>query len=156
MIGTSTAECSVELGQWYLVYAKLHHEEIAQFHLERKGIPVFFPRLFLPQPSPKRAQIVPLFPSYLFAQIWNPAEYDAIRWSPGVKWVVNADGIPAPLDERIVTFLKQCATPSGVLTTRSILLVGQQPGNHNELGKRLAALDLHDTSERIQVLMQLL
>ena len=45
---------SQEARQWYVVYSKAHREEYAQYHLQRKGIEVFFPRLRLPFSSAKR------------------------------------------------------------------------------------------------------
>ena len=55
--------------QWYVVYSKPNREEYAQYHLQRKGIEVFFPRLRLPVSSAKQRQVIPLFPNYLFVHI---------------------------------------------------------------------------------------
>jgi transcription antitermination factor NusG len=149
---------SIELGRWYVVHAKSHQEEVVQFHLERRGLIVFFPRLFIPQPSPNHPQIVPLFPNYLFVQIREPAEYDYMRWSPGVKYVVNFNGTPVPVDGEIVTFLKERATPKGILTVRSALVVKQEVGDRSESVARLVSIfqNPHDSRCRVKVLMQLL
>jgi len=148
----------LELGLWYVVYSKPHREEVAQFYLQRKGLTVFFPRLLLPQPFPKRPQIVPLFPNYLFVQVRVPVEYDSVRWSPGVKCVVNFNGTPVTLDEEIVTFLRQRATPAGVLTARSVLMVGQAVGVISEPCAKLVSIvqNPHASRGRVRVLLQLL
>ena len=68
-----------EMGQWYVAYSKPHKEEVAQFHLLRKGVEVFFPRLLLAQSLPKHRQLVPLFPNYLFVKIQEPEEFGYAR-----------------------------------------------------------------------------
>ncbi|MBI3303108.1 MAG: hypothetical protein HYZ72_13665 [Deltaproteobacteria bacterium] len=112
--------------QWYVVYSKPRREDFAQFHLQRKGLEVFFPRILLPHPIPKRGQVVPLFPSYLFVRLQLPEEYHHVLWSPGVKSLVSFNGTPAPLDDEIVAFLKHQATSDGLLTGRSNLTPGQE------------------------------
>ena len=147
-----------EVGQWYVVYSKPHKEEVAEFHLLRKGVEVFFPRLLLPQSLPKRQQLVPLFPNYLFVRIQEPEEFGYARWSPGVSCLVSFNGTPAPLDDAIVTFLKQRATPEGILTARSTLRVGQQVQITRGPFSGLVGVieNPPDAKGRVRVLMQLL
>ena len=147
---------STKLGIWYAVYAKRRREEIVQFHLERKGLVVFFPRLLLPQPLLMRPRIVPLFPSYLFVCVQNPIEYDYIRWSPGVRWVVNFDGAPAPLEEEVVEFLRRRATPAGVITMDSAVPVRQEGEEISERVERLmkVLLNQRDSKGRIQMMLK--
>ncbi len=112
--------------QWYVVYSKPNREEYAQYHLQRKGIEVFFPRLRLPVSSAKQRQVIPLFPNYLFVQLHIPAEYSAVVWCPGVKCLVSFNGTPAPIDDGIVQFLKGQATEEGMIGAHSNLAVGQE------------------------------
>jgi transcriptional antiterminator RfaH len=112
--------------RWYVVYSKPHKEEFAQFHLRSKGLEVFFPRLLLPEYVQKRKRIVPLFPNYLFVRIHASEEYHYVLWSPGVKRILSFNGIPAPLDEGVVAFLVQQATPEGIIASRSNLRAGQE------------------------------
>jgi len=116
----------LEMQRWYVVYSKPHKEELARFHLELKGIEVFFPRLLLPESARARKRVVPLFPNYLFVRIHIPEEFNYALWSPGVKHFVSFNGIPAVLDEEVVTFLMKQATPEGIITARSNLKAGQQ------------------------------
>ena len=145
---------STALGQWYLVSSKPHQEEVAQFQMERKGIDVFFPRLFVP--LSKRSKIVPFFPNYLFAHIKNNTEYDQVRRLPGVKCVVDFNGVPAPVNEELIQFLKRCATPSGILTAHSLLSNKQTAGLGSGLTRGLAHFVGHETAGRSQFLRQLL
>jgi transcription elongation factor/antiterminator RfaH len=117
---------SQEARQWYVVYSKAHREEYAQYHLQRKGIEVFFPRLRLPFSSAKQRQIVPLFPSYLFVHLHLPEEHSAVIWCPGVKSLVSFNGMPAPLDDGVIEFLKCQTTEEGLIGARSNLAVGQE------------------------------
>ena len=117
---------SEPIRQWYVVYSKARKEEHAQFHLQQKGLEVFFPRLRLSSLLPKHPQIVPLFPSYLFVYLRIPEEHAYALWCPGVKSLVSFNGVPAPLDEAVVAFLKKRATSEGILEAQSNLLAGQK------------------------------
>ncbi|MGE0822607.1 MAG: transcription termination/antitermination protein NusG [Candidatus Binatia bacterium] len=112
--------------QWYVVYSKPNREEYARYHLQRKGIEVFFPRLQLPVPQVKQRHTIPLFPSYLFVQLHLPGEHYAVLWCPGVKCLVSFNGAPAPLDDKVVQFLKEQATEDGIIGASSSLSVGQE------------------------------
>lgn len=116
----------IETDRWYVAYAKPRKEERVIFHAQRKGVTVFFPKLLLPHQFVKRQKTVPLFPSYVFVRIEAPEQYAYVRWSPGVKYVVNFNGTPAPVDDHIIHFLKQQADPEGLLAARSTLQAGQK------------------------------
>jgi len=148
---------SPELGQWYVVYSKRRREEVVQFYLERKELVVFFPRLLLLQAEPGCLRIVPLFPSYLFVRIRNSAEYDAVRWAPGVLQIVNFNGHPAPLAEDVVEFLRRQATPAGIITISSSLVRHKEEDVSGCIAGLLhILLNPNDSRDRIRVLMQLL
>jgi transcriptional antiterminator RfaH len=113
--------------QWFVVYSKPRQEGCARFHLERRGIEVFAPRMLLPAYLERRTRLVPLFPNYLFVRI-DPAEqfYTAL-WSPGVsRFITSQRGTPASLDDAIVEFLRERADGDGVIAARADLAVGTQ------------------------------
>ena len=114
-----------ERAEWYVVHAKPHKEEFAQFNLRLKGLRVFLPQLLLPQSSQKRQRVAPLFPGYLFVRIRFSDEYHYVIWSPGVKRLLSFNGTPAIIGEDIVSFLMEQATPEGIITARSNLRAGQ-------------------------------
>jgi transcription antitermination factor NusG len=151
-----TSTFSLELGQWYVVYSKRGREEVVQFYLERKYLDVFFPRLPLLQAEPGNLRIVPLFPSYLFVRIRNSVEYNAVRWTPGVLRVVNFNGHPVPLAEDAVEFLRQQATPAGIITMSSSIRHKEEDVSRHIAGLMHILLNPHDSRDRIRVLMQLL
>jgi transcriptional antiterminator RfaH len=116
----------MDMGRWYVVYSKPRKEECAQYHLRLKGLEVFLPRLLLPQSTQKRKRVVPLFPNYLFVRIHDPEEFPYARWAPGVRRFVSFNGVPAALEEDVLDFLMEQATPDGIITARSNLRRNQE------------------------------
>jgi transcription elongation factor/antiterminator RfaH len=143
---------------WYVVYSKPRREEFAQTHLRRKGLEVFFPRLSLRNCKSGLEQCVPLFPNYLFVRLQLPEEYAYAIWSPGVKTIVSFNGVPAPIDEEIVTLLQQQADSGDILNGRPNLTVGQEVRIKDGPLEGLLGIiqDPPDARGRVGVLLQLL
>jgi transcriptional antiterminator RfaH len=114
------------LPNWYVVYSKPQKELRAEFHLRSRGVEVFYPRLQLPSYVDVRRQIVPLFPGYLFVKIVLATQFYNVVWAPGVNRFVGTFGMPTPLDDEVVEFLKDNAQPGGLLPAHSTLVVGQR------------------------------
>src|SRR5574341_1470378 len=112
--------------RWYVAYTKPCKESLAQFHLRLKGIEAFFPQLALPEEKRHSRRVVPLFPNYLFVRIQINNQFHFVNWSPGIKRLVGFEGVPSPLDDAVVQFLIQQATPQGVIQARSNLRAGQE------------------------------
>jgi transcriptional antiterminator RfaH len=144
--------------QWYVTYIKSRKEQQAQFHLARKGIQTFFPRLHLPGSVEGSRRIVPLFPSYLFVRIHLASESHYVAWSPGVKRFVSFSDAPLPLEENVVRFLKENADNEGVITARSQLRPGQAVEISAGPFAGLAAIiqDPPDAKGRVNVLLKLM
>jgi transcriptional antiterminator RfaH len=112
---------------WYAIYSKPQKEEAAHFHLRKKRVEVFLPKLLLPSNQKHRRRVVPLFPSYLFARIdLHSEEYGYVIWSPGVKRLVSFNDIPVPIDDTVVDFLIKEGNTGGVIPARSNLQIGQE------------------------------
>ena len=143
---------------WYAVYSKPHREGLAQLHLQRKGLEVFFPRLFLPNHRPRQGPIVPLFPNYLFVCLQFPKEYNYALWSPGVKTIISFNGAPTPIDDKIISFLQNQADLEGIIKGRSNLTTGQEIRIKGGPFDGLIGIieDPPNTRGRVNVLMQLL
>ena len=113
--------------QWYVVYSKPQSEDYAKFHLEAKGLQVFFPKLLLPQSTRRQKRVIPLFPNYLFIHInLFSHEYYAAIWSPGVKRIISFNGYPASIEKVIVELLMQESSSEGIIAARSTLKTGQE------------------------------
>lgn len=144
---------------WYVVYTKPQKEEVAQFHLQTKGIEVFNPRLYLPETTRKSKRVIPLFPSYLFVRISIfTDEYQYVNWSHGIKRFVSFNDVPTPLDNGVVSFLKQQVNASGVIVARSNLKPGQEVQIEAGPFKGLVGViqEPPDARGRVKVLMTLL
>jgi transcriptional antiterminator RfaH len=143
---------------WYVVYSKPHKEEQAQFHLRKKGLDVFFPRLDLARLVEKRKRIIPLFPNYLFVRVHLQTESHYVVWSPGVKRIVSFGERPVPIDERVVNFLQEQATDDGVIRARSQLHPGQEVEIRGGPFDGLLGIiqDPPDERGRVKILLKLL
>ena len=149
---------TIETRKWYVVYSKPQKEEFAEFCLRHRGLEVFLPRLLFPESLRKRRRLVPLFPNYLFTWISDPEQYHCVLWTPGVRRFVSFNGTPAPVDESVVTFLKQQATEKGVIGARSNLRVGQEVQITSGPFDGLVGVieNPPDAKGRVKVLMRLL
>jgi transcriptional antiterminator RfaH len=143
---------------WYVVYSKTRKEQQAQFHLARKGVESFFPRLHLPGSLERPRRIVPLFPNYLFVYLDLSTESHYVTWSPGVKRFVSFSDAPLALEESVVAFLKENADDEGVITARSQLQRGQAVEISGGPFNGLAAIiqDPPDAKGRVKVLLKLM
>lgn len=143
---------------WYVVYSKTRKEQQAQFHLARKSIESFFPRLHLPGSVDGARRIVPLFPNYLFVYLDLATESHYVTWSPGVKRFVSFSDAPLALEESVIGFLKENADSEGVITARSHLQRGQAVEISRGPFSGLAAIiqDPPDAKGRVKVLLKLM
>ena len=143
---------------WYVVYSKPRREEFAQMHLCSKGLEVFFPRLAIPHGQSGQHQLIPLFPNYLFVRLQLPEEYSYALWSPGVKTIVSFNGVPAPIGEEIIAFLRKKSVQEGIIMGHSSLTVGQEVRIAGGPLDGLLGIIQHppDARGRVGVLMQLL
>jgi len=113
--------------RWYSVYSKPQKERFAQIHLQSKGLEVFLPQLVMPQLAAPTRRVVPLFPSYLFVRIdILSGESAYVVWSPGVKYLVSFNGVPASIDDDVIGFLKDRADPQGKIHASSSIKRGQR------------------------------
>jgi transcription elongation factor/antiterminator RfaH len=144
--------------RWYVVYSKTRKEHQAQFHLERKGVESFFPRLYLPGSVEGARRIVPLFPNYLFVCLDLESESHYVTWTPGVKRFVSFSDAPLALEESVVHFLKDHADSQGIIAARSQLQRGQSVEISRGPFNGLAAIiqDPPDAKGRVKVLLKLM
>lgn len=98
--------------KWYLVRTKAGEERIAQDHVARLAADVLLPLLKVRVRRWGRMvdSVVPLFPSYLFAQLDYEREFGRVRFTRGVREIVCFGHQPAGVPRWIVEEMKQrCA-----------------------------------------------
>lgn len=145
--------------KWYAVLTKPRNEETAQFHLNNKGIEVFYPKLFIPVSNKSGPHVVSLFPSYLFVRIdASSQEYLQVVWCRGIRRLVSFGGTPATVEEPIIDFIREQASRDGLIVAKSNLKVGDDvqivKGPFKGLGGIIQ--EPPDHRSRIKVLMAIL
>ena len=90
--------------QWFCIQTKRKYEDFATFHLEKKGITVFSPKIeeHIVRNYRNVKRIVPLFPSYIFAKFDLLCEHNKARWTPGVKQILSNRRGPIQIEDEII------------------------------------------------------
>ena len=144
---------------WCVVYTKARSEDFAQVTLRQRGIVTFYPKLALPKSAKRNRQLVALFPNYLFVRLdLSSNEPGSVTWCPGVKRLLNFDGVPAIVDDSAVSFLMDQATPDATITACSNLRAGQEVIiEHGPFGGLIGIIERPPNARgRVKVLLQLL
>jgi len=145
--------------KWYVTQTKPRNEETARFHLNSKGIEVFYPKLSLPISEKNTRRCVSLFPNYLFVRIAvSSPEYCQVTWCPGVKRLISFGGKPAVIEEHVINLIQDQADKDGLIAAKSSLKVGDQVQIAEGPFKGLVGIIQQppDAKSRVKVLMELL
>ena len=143
---------------WYVIETKRHREQVAGAFLAQHGIASYLPRMVQSPPPPVGSEIVPLFPGYLFVRVALTNDFHRVMRTVGVKTFVSFGGSPVPVNERVITVLRNREGSDGLIRygsprgeKREVRIVdGPFRGWTALLEQPLAA------SDRVRVLMDLL
>lgn len=97
---------------WNVAYASPHGEPQLCKYLAIQGIESYTPQ-FPPPPRTKAGSVRDrqhrwVFPGYVFFRIPTGfAEWDIIRWAPGVRRLLQEDGAPAGMSDEVIGRLRQ-------------------------------------------------
>jgi transcription antitermination factor NusG len=97
---------------WHVVHASPHCEPQVCKYMAVHGMESYAPQ-FPPSPRTKPGSVRDrqhrwVFPGYVFFRIPTGfAEWDIIRWAPGVRRMLQEDGGPAALSDEIIGRLRQ-------------------------------------------------
>ncbi len=92
---------------WYVLYTKPNAEYAVARHLEERGIEVFFPTIRSQRPR-RGYSTVPLFPSYVFFRVdMSSLDMSILRWTPGLRYVVQFDNKPAAVPRGVIEYLRR-------------------------------------------------
>jgi transcriptional antiterminator RfaH len=100
--------------RWYLIHTKPAGERGAQLHLQRQGYQTYLPRLLqqVRRRGQLQAQVVPLFPRYLFLHLDEGRQcLTPVRSTAGVASVVRFGACFATVPEQIIGELRARADP---------------------------------------------
>lgn len=109
---------------WYAVHTKNHREARVCDHLMQKTIPAFLPLIEVTRRYRSRrvVRLEPLFPGYLFVQMEcmerNPGQWEAVRWTPGVKSILGNDETAVPVPDRVIEAIKAETRDQGFVRPR--------------------------------------
>jgi transcriptional antiterminator RfaH len=93
---------------WYIVHAKPGHERQVAAHLHHRGIEVYLPLIWGGTNRLSAARDRAYFPGYLFARMDLAAVGpQAIRWSPGLRGLVEYCGEPICITDGFVSELRE-------------------------------------------------
>jgi transcriptional antiterminator RfaH len=113
--------------EWYLIRTKAGGERRAYEHLIRFADETFLPLIKVQARRwDKQVDvIVPLFACYLFAVLDLEREYNHVRHTSGVQYVVHYGGMPAVVPEWIICDLKARCTRGPIEIPKPELLAGE-------------------------------
>lgn len=100
----------VDVGRWYVVYAKVRGELRAAHALRAAGLEVYLPQLTTIVRHARKAERVerPLFPRYFFVKLSDvEPEFHAVRQVRDIECLVGVCGAPRPIHGRFVYDLQQ-------------------------------------------------
>ncbi|MBI4514406.1 MAG: hypothetical protein HY699_01140 [Deltaproteobacteria bacterium] len=115
-----------ESRQWFVVRTKVRREEYAEWQLARRGVHTFLPRICESVRAGIHSVVGPLFPGYLLVQIDLETQYFDVVWTPGVNKFVAFGGVPCPLEDAVVEYLRARAGADGVIHAYPVFRQGDR------------------------------
>jgi transcriptional antiterminator RfaH len=93
---------------WYALHAKPHRERQVAENLRQRNIEVYLPLVRVNPINPRAARKRPFFPGYLFVKAdLQVLGGGAVRWTPGLRRLVEFDGQPASVPDHFIHELKR-------------------------------------------------
>ncbi len=95
--------------QWYLVQTKPSRERQVAVQVHQRGFDVYLPLIWVSPVNPRASRERPYFPGYLFVKFdLQSVGEDVIRWSQGVRGLVEFCGERVTVSDSFVAELQQC------------------------------------------------
>lgn len=148
---------------WHVAYASPHGEPQLCKYMAIHGVesytPQFPPALRTKPGSVRDRQHRWVFPGYVFFRIPTGfAEWDIIRWAPGVRRLLQQDGSPAGLSDEIIGRLRQRLAERSMAPAERRFTRGQAVVIESGPLRMVDAIFERelDSSERLRILVNLL
>lgn len=146
---------------WYCVRAHVKREAVAAKHLvQQTGVEVYAPRVRF-RKATRRGPVwfeEAMFPGYLFARFDLETQGKAVLYTTGVTGLVRFAGRAAPLDESILSGLKEAMQGRDVRVFEETL----KPGDQTVVldgpfqGLTVVVRQVLPASDRVRVLVEFL
>lgn len=140
------------LNAWYALHTKPRQEKRAHMNLEAWGVESFVPWLHA---RARSASPAPMFPGYIFARFDIGRLLHHVLFTRGVSHVVSFGGIPAIVEDEVISTLRSRTDPFGFATNLPVLKPGDSVMVQAGPLRNLVGIfqkELPD-SERIEILM---
>ena len=116
---------------WHVLHTAPHSESSLAKYLSVQGIVTYapqFPRASGTKPGSVRDRRPGwVFPGYLFIEPPEDFErWDAIRWAPGVRRLLQVDGAPAVVQASVIEHLRRRLAERSMITTRPTFKPGDR------------------------------
>ena len=105
---------------WYALHVKVRREHHVRDHLTSQSILTFLPLIEAVRCGRgcRRLTVLePLFPGYLFVHMdsttSDPAGWQTVRWTPGVRRILGADATPVPVPREAVEAIQTRVSERG-------------------------------------------
>lgn len=93
---------------WHVLYTKPNAERKVLASLEARGINAYLPTIPVARARPDRPTERPFFSCYLFAELdLETHGIASILYTPGLRRIVEFDGVPARVDPRVIARLRE-------------------------------------------------
>lgn len=104
---------------WNIIYTKPKNEDVVSCKLSNAGLKVLNPKLKERKYYRRKIQdiVSPLFPCYIFVEFDYPNDYHLIKYTRGVRRIIDSGNMPAVVPEEIITVI-QNRMREGVITLR--------------------------------------
>lgn len=113
---------------WYAIKTKPKREGFAAASLQGAGLEILCPMICLYEKLFGNNFWVdrPLFPCYIFSKFDIFVSYRRVKYAGGVREVVGFGQGPVPVDEQIITALKDCLNKDGFLEITRMFAQGDR------------------------------
>jgi transcriptional antiterminator RfaH len=142
---------------WYAVRTKPMEEERAALNLTSWDVPIFAPKLKERRSSGYGSPYItkPLFANYIFARFNVDRQLHNINYTRGVQNVVSFGGLPIPIDEHVISVIKERIGDDGFVHTDEDLKPGDRVRINSGPFENLVGIFKRSTKdkERVKILL---
>jgi len=132
-------------------------EERAALNLTSWDVPIFAPKLIERRSSGYGSPYItkPLFANYIFARFNVDRQLHNINYTRGVQNVVSFGGLPIPIDEHVISVIKERVGDDGFVHTDEDLKPGDRVRINSGPFENLVGIFKHSTKdkERVKILL---